>query len=143
MTTPTSRVACKVLLDGNFHQVCNNLTYLTYFLKGRGQFKPVSDSKNELVISDSSSNEDTSAPTHSTARQSESQTEAAATITIKDALDMLKYSFILQVRMIFDHKNSWVTFCPDQAIFFRLHKKYNMAGQTQRGIKKQAWSRQQ
>ena len=51
----------------------------------------------DLVISDSSSNEDTSCPTNSTARQSEAQNMApAASITIKDALDMLKYSFILQ-----------------------------------------------
>ena len=48
------------------------------------------------TVSDSSSNDDTSAPTD----QNQSESIASDSLTIKDALDMLKYAFILQVRLV-------------------------------------------
>ena len=100
-----------------------SLTFHPSSLSGYDKFKHTSGGggtkTDDLVISDTSSNEDTSCPTNSTARQSEAQNvAAAASITIKDALDMLKYSFILQASIYqlfkMNHKK-WFTL---QHIYF-------------------------
>ena len=123
MTRMTSRVDYEVRTDFVKGFLKLSLTFHPSSLSGYDKFKHTSGGggtkTDDLVISDTSSNEDTSCPTNSTARQSEAQNvAAAASITIKDALDMLKYSFILQASIYqlfkMNHKK-WFTL---QHIYF-------------------------